>query len=100
MPSAYGLNTCAARAEFGAGCPATVIESVYLGQTVRYHVETVRGTPLIAACMQTGRPYPTGASIRLDWDAEAVWLIPEGVAARFRRRIRSMPISSMLTSRR
>ncbi|RVC88937.1 ABC transporter ATP-binding protein, partial [Mesorhizobium sp. M2A.F.Ca.ET.017.03.2.1] len=58
------------------GVPATVIESVYLGQTVRYHVETARGTPLIAACMQTGRPYPPGASIRVDWDAEAVWLIP------------------------
>ncbi|RVD11757.1 MAG: ABC transporter ATP-binding protein [Mesorhizobium sp.] len=64
------------------GVPATVIESVYLGQTVRYHVETVHGTPLIAACMQTGQPYPPGASVRLDWDAEAVWLIPEGGTSR------------------
>ncbi|MER8792529.1 ABC transporter ATP-binding protein [Mesorhizobium sp. M0983] len=64
------------------GVPATVIESVYLGPTVRYHVETARGTPLIAACMQAGPPYPPGASIRVDWDVEAVWLIPEGGASR------------------
>ncbi|RUV26810.1 ABC transporter ATP-binding protein, partial [Mesorhizobium sp. M5C.F.Ca.IN.020.32.2.1] len=64
------------------GIPATVNEAVYLGQTIRYHVETARGTPLIAACIQTGRPYSPGASIRVDWDAEAVWLIPEGGTAR------------------
>ncbi len=58
------------------GVQATVVESVYLGQTVRYHVETARGTPLIASCLQAERPYPPGASIRVDWDAEAMWLIP------------------------
>jgi putative spermidine/putrescine transport system ATP-binding protein len=59
------------------GLPATVVESVYLGQTIRYHLETARGTPLIAASMQGGRPYSPGAPVRIDWDPEAVWLIPD-----------------------
>ena len=62
------------------GLPATVVEAVYLGQTVRYYVETAGGAPLIAACIQSGRPYPTGAAVRVDWDVEAMWLIPEGGA--------------------
>jgi putative spermidine/putrescine transport system ATP-binding protein len=54
------------------GMPARVAEAVYLGQTIRYHLDA-GGTPFVAAAPFVGRPHAIGESVGLIWDEADVW---------------------------
>jgi putative spermidine/putrescine transport system ATP-binding protein len=54
------------------GMPARVVEAVYLGQTIRYHLDA-GGTPFVAAAPFVGRPHAIGESVSLIWDEADVW---------------------------
>ena len=58
------------------GLPARVGELVYLGQSVRYHLETGAGALVAAAVDQHGR-FGVGDAVSLSWDPGDVWIIPE-----------------------
>jgi putative spermidine/putrescine transport system ATP-binding protein len=57
------------------GRPATVVEAIYLGQMVRYHLalEDGDGAPMVAALPFVGRAYQAGDSVAVSWDAVDIW---------------------------
>jgi len=57
--------------------PATVSESVYLGQSVRYHVETPTG-PMVAVAPGGRDGFAPGTQIAATWQPDDVWIIPDG----------------------
>ncbi|RTZ44419.1 ABC transporter ATP-binding protein [Candidimonas sp. SYP-B2681] len=57
------------------GLPATVTETVYLGQSTRMHLETASGLPVVA--MLNGmQAFSEGQSVMLTWAPENTWVIP------------------------
>jgi hypothetical protein len=58
---------------------ATVSERVYLGQSVRYHLETPLG-PMIAVAPGGQDGFAPGAKVAAIWRPEDVWIIPDNTA--------------------
>jgi putative spermidine/putrescine transport system ATP-binding protein len=54
------------------GVAARVVEAVYLGQTIRYHLDA-GGTGFVAAAPFIGRPHAIGDGVSLIWDEADVW---------------------------
>jgi putative spermidine/putrescine transport system ATP-binding protein len=54
------------------GVAARVAEAVYLGQTVRYHLDA-GGTTVVAVAPFVGRPHAIGESVSVIWDEADVW---------------------------
>ncbi len=54
------------------GLPAKVVEAVYLGQTLRYHLDAA-GTGFVAAAPFVGQPHAIGDNVSLTWDEADVW---------------------------
>jgi spermidine/putrescine ABC transporter ATP-binding subunit len=59
------------------GLPARVSDVIYLGQSVRYHLETRQGHEIVAAATDRGIRFAPGAPVRLTWPRDDVWVIPE-----------------------
>jgi putative spermidine/putrescine transport system ATP-binding protein len=56
------------------GTSAKVIEAIYLGQMVRYHLELDGGAvPMVAAVPFVGRAYTAGEKVSVSWDATDLW---------------------------
>jgi putative spermidine/putrescine transport system ATP-binding protein len=62
------------------GRPAKVVEAIYLGQMVRYHLalEGGEGVPVVAALPFVGRAYVAGESVQVSWDAADIWPLEKG----------------------
>jgi putative spermidine/putrescine transport system ATP-binding protein len=57
----------------GGGMPARVVEAIYLGQMVRYHL-AVEGAPsMVAASPFVGPAHGPGAQVSVSWDSADVW---------------------------
>ena len=57
----------------GAGKSARVVEAIYLGQMVRYHL-AVEGAPsMVAALPFVGPAHGPGAQVSVSWDSADVW---------------------------
>ena len=54
------------------GVPARVVEAVYLGQTIRYHLDA-GGAGFVAAAPFVGEPHAIGETVSLTWDEADVW---------------------------
>ena len=63
----------------GGTLPATITESVYLGQSVRYHVETPAG-PMIAVAPGGSEGFAPGTSVSATWQPADVWIVADGAA--------------------
>ena len=61
----------------GAGLPATVADVIYLGQSLRYHLELRPDKSVIATAADRGARFAPGTAVRLTWRPDDVWLIPE-----------------------
>jgi putative spermidine/putrescine transport system ATP-binding protein len=59
------------------GLPVRVSDVIYLGQSVRYHLETRQGHEIVAASTDRGIRFAPGESVRLTWPRDDVWVIPE-----------------------
>nr|WP_207191591.1 ABC transporter ATP-binding protein [Paracraurococcus ruber] len=57
------------------GLAARVAEVIYLGQSVRYHLDSAAG-PLVAAAVDRRGGFAAGDAVALDWDAADAWMIP------------------------
>jgi putative spermidine/putrescine transport system ATP-binding protein len=60
------------------GKPARVLEAIYLGQMVRYHLALengAAGTPMVAAAPFVGRAFAAGEQVAVSWDSADVWPI-------------------------
>jgi putative spermidine/putrescine transport system ATP-binding protein len=57
------------------GMPARVIEAIYLGQMVRYHLalDGSEGAPVVAAVPFVGRAWQAGEAVAVSWDAADIW---------------------------
>ena len=57
------------------GKPARVVEAIYLGQMVRYHLalDGGEGVPMVAAVPFVGRPWQAGEPVAVSWDAADIW---------------------------
>jgi len=56
------------------GKPARVVEAIYLGQMVRYHLELEgEAAPMVAAMPFVGRAYAAGEKVSVSWDATDLW---------------------------
>jgi len=64
-----------ASAGVNGGRSAKVIEAIYLGQMVRYHLalEGGEGAPVVAAMPFVGRAYAAGETVQVSWDAADIW---------------------------
>ena len=57
----------------GTGKPARIVEAIYLGQMVRYHL-AVEGSPsMVAALPFVGPAYGPGERVSVSWDSADVW---------------------------
>jgi putative spermidine/putrescine transport system ATP-binding protein len=63
----------------GGILPATISETVYLGQSVRYHVETPTG-PMVAVAPGGRDGFVPGMRVAATWQPEDVWIIPDGAS--------------------
>ncbi len=57
----------------GPGRPATVVETVYLGQLVRYHLALEGGPPMVAAMPFLGHRFAPGERVSVSWSEDDVW---------------------------
>jgi putative spermidine/putrescine transport system ATP-binding protein len=60
----------------GTGKPARIVEAVYLGQMVRYHLAldgADHGAPMIAAAPFVGPAHAVGSAVKVSWDAADLW---------------------------
>jgi putative spermidine/putrescine transport system ATP-binding protein len=57
------------------GKPARVVEAIYLGQMVRYHLalDGGEGAPMVAAVPFVGRAWRTGEPVAVSWDTADIW---------------------------
>jgi putative spermidine/putrescine transport system ATP-binding protein len=57
------------------GQPARVVEAIYLGQMVRYHLALEAGgsAPLVAALPFVGKAFVAGERVAVSWDSADVW---------------------------
>jgi putative spermidine/putrescine transport system ATP-binding protein len=56
------------------GTPARVVEAIYLGQMVRYHLAPEGGgAPIVAAVPFVGKAYVAGETVAVSWDAADIW---------------------------
>ena len=64
-----------AAAGVNGGRPARVVEAIYLGQMVRYHLALDGGeaAPVVAALPFVGRAFAAGDEVAVAWDAADVW---------------------------
>jgi putative spermidine/putrescine transport system ATP-binding protein len=60
----------------GAGLPATVSDVIYLGQSLRYHLD-LAGRTVVATSTDRGARFSAGAPVRLTWRPDDVWVIPD-----------------------
>src|SRR5882757_1922381 len=62
-------------AGINGGRPAKVIEAIYLGQMVRYHLvlDGGEGAPMVAAAPFVGRAWQAGEPVAVSWDAADIW---------------------------
>jgi len=70
-PERVKLEPCDAK----GGRPARVVEAIYLGQMVRYHLalEGGEGAPMVAAQPFVGRAWQAGDTVAVSWDAADIW---------------------------
>jgi putative spermidine/putrescine transport system ATP-binding protein len=64
----------------GDGLPARVSDVIYLGQSVRYHLETRHGQEIITASTDRGIRFAPGEPVRLTWQQDDVWVIPDAAS--------------------
>ena len=58
------------------GLVATVTDVIYLGQSLRYHLESRQHKEVVAISTDRGARFAPGAPVRLTWRPDDVWLIP------------------------
>lgn len=63
----------------GASKPAKVVEAIYLGQMVRYHLalEGEGARPIVAAVPFVGRAYAAGERVTVSWETADLWPVAE-----------------------
>lgn len=63
----------------GPGRPAKVVEAIYLGQMMRYHLVMggESGQQVVAAVPFVGPAYGPGESLMVSWDAADLWPVAE-----------------------
>jgi ABC-type Fe3+/spermidine/putrescine transport system ATPase subunit len=61
----------------GAGLPATVTDVIYLGQSLRYHLEARQHKEVIATSADRGARFAPGDAVCLTWRPDDVWVIPD-----------------------
>jgi len=59
----------------GDGVAGTVLETVYLGQSVRYHVAAADGTKFVCTSPFIGERHAVGAPVSMSWSSGDVWHI-------------------------
>jgi putative spermidine/putrescine transport system ATP-binding protein len=59
------------------GLRATVTDVIYLGQSLRYHLQSGQGREVVAISSDRGARFAAGAAVRLTWRPDDVWVIPE-----------------------
>ncbi len=67
----------AAPAADGAALSATVADVIYLGQSLRYHLDLGSEKSVIATSADHGARFAPGTAVRLTWRPDDVWLIPD-----------------------
>ncbi len=63
----------AAEGAGGTGTVARVVEAIYLGQMVRYHLAREDGRPVVAAMPFLGTAHAVGDQVYVSWDPADVW---------------------------
>jgi putative spermidine/putrescine transport system ATP-binding protein len=63
--------------EEGEGLAATVIESAYHGQVVRYHLRLADGREIVAVAADVVPRFRAEAPVRVAWRPEDVWVVPD-----------------------
>ncbi|MBR2814905.1 MAG: ABC transporter ATP-binding protein [Reyranella sp.] len=63
----------------GASKSAKVVEAIYLGQMVRYHLalDGEGARPIVAAVPFVGRAYAAGERVTVSWEAADLWPVAE-----------------------
>jgi ABC-type Fe3+/spermidine/putrescine transport system ATPase subunit len=61
----------------GDGLLATVSDVIYLGQSLRYHLESRQRKEVVAIATDRGARFAASAPVRLRWRPDDVWIIPD-----------------------
>ena len=57
----------------GQGQPARVVEAIYLGQMVRYHLALESNQSVVVAVPFLGSAHAPGERVSVSWDSADVW---------------------------
>ncbi|MDI1285802.1 MAG: ABC transporter ATP-binding protein [Reyranella sp.] len=57
----------------GSGKPAKVVEAIYLGQMVRYHLALEGAQSIVAAVPFLGTAHAPGEQVMVSWDSADIW---------------------------
>jgi putative spermidine/putrescine transport system ATP-binding protein len=63
------------------GLPAIVVDAIYLGQSVRYVLDTPQGQRIVAQSADRIARFVHGDRVSVDWEAGDGWIIPAAAAA-------------------
>jgi spermidine/putrescine ABC transporter ATP-binding subunit len=61
----------------GDGLLATVTDVIYLGQSLRYHLQSGQHKDVVATSTDRGARFAAGTAVRLTWRPDDVWVIPQ-----------------------
>jgi spermidine/putrescine ABC transporter ATP-binding subunit len=76
-PERVTLAPAAGSGNSSDGLLATVTDVIYLGQSLRYHLEARQPKTVIATSTDRGARFIAGAAVRLTWQPDDVWVIPD-----------------------
>jgi putative spermidine/putrescine transport system ATP-binding protein len=62
------------------GIPATVVDAIYLGQSVRYVLDDPAGQRIVAQSADRTARFRHGDTVGIGWDATDGWIIPDRAA--------------------
>lgn len=64
------------------GLKGKVLDVIYLGQNVRYHIETQLKQPFVVVTTDKETSFARGDNVLLAWDETDVWVLPSDVDSR------------------
>ena len=59
-----------------AGLSATVKDVIFVGQSLRYHLQLSGGEPVVAISTELRNRHSIGSAVTLTWQPDDIWLVP------------------------
>lgn len=76
-PERISLDAASAAVARGRGLAATVVDTVYLGTSVRYHLRLEDQKEFVATANDQVARFAAGDAVSIAWEASGAWVLPD-----------------------